>query len=154
MGNGAQAIVDTLCNYPWMKWVRRHAICLAVASIDEAMALEEATITNHGAAAGGECVCRPAATARSKGDQKAVDSDGLFGSAADDIARIAMNLEARAYVQVMLDTGMSRSGVCPEHLPRLMKRLSQHVSLAPVWFLHALCVLGRPRWRFQRRQPV
>lgn len=128
-GHGAQIVVDTLCNYPLDEMGSPPCNLLAVANIDEAMALDEVTVPIM--------VLRPVENAfigrQREQIEEAIRKQWILticsGSAADDIARIAMNLQARAYVQVMVDTGMSRSGVLQEHFGPLMKRVSQHVSL-------------------------
>jgi alanine racemase len=50
-------------------------------------------------------------------------------SAADDVARIATSIGKRAVVQVMLDTGMTRSGVTAEDLADLIDTIQSHASI-------------------------
>jgi alanine racemase len=56
-------------------------------------------------------------------------------SAADDVARIAVACGRRAQVQVMIDTGMSRSGAEPHEIEALLHKVSRHAGL----HLHGLC---------------
>ena len=132
-GHGAETVVDTLSNYPLDEMGVPPCNLLAVANIDEAMALTntdtEVTIPIM--------VLRPVENAfigrQRQQIEEAIRKQWVLtvcsGSAVDDIARIAMHLKLRAYVQVMVDTGMSRSGVSQSHFPELMKRLSLQVSL-------------------------
>ncbi len=128
-GHGASIVVDTLCNYPLDEMGSPPCNLLAAANIDEAMALEEVAVPIM--------VLRPVENAfvgrQREQIEEAIRKQWILticsGSAADDIARIAMNLQMRAYVQVMVDTGMSRSGVPQEQFGELVKRLSRHVSL-------------------------
>lgn len=50
-------------------------------------------------------------------------------AAADDIARVAMHLQQRARVQIMLDTGMTRCGVSSDNFDALLERILHHFSL-------------------------
>jgi alanine racemase len=50
-------------------------------------------------------------------------------AAADDLARIAIACGRRAAVQVMVDSGMTRSGVSPEDLPELLRKIESRPSL-------------------------
>ncbi|MGN6726347.1 MAG: alanine racemase [Tepidisphaeraceae bacterium] len=50
-------------------------------------------------------------------------------AAADDIARVAIHLQKRASVQIMLDTGMARCGVSENAFDTLLERTLHHPSL-------------------------
>lgn len=50
-------------------------------------------------------------------------------SAADDIARIAMHLQKRASVQIMVDTGMRRCGVAYDEFAHVLERTLHHPTL-------------------------
>ncbi len=50
-------------------------------------------------------------------------------AAADDVARIAMHLQKRAGIQIMLDTGMTRCGVAMIDFANLLERSLHHASL-------------------------
>src|SRR5260221_9964534 len=50
-------------------------------------------------------------------------------AAADDVNRVAMACQKRAAVQVMIDTGMTRSGVTPERLADLLHRIESRPAL-------------------------
>ena len=139
-GHSASIVVDTLCNYPLDEMGSPPCNLLAVASMEEAMELEEVAVP--------VMALRPVENAF-VGRQRAQIEEAIrkqwilticSGSAADDIARIAMNLQARAYVQVMVDTGMSHSGVPAARFGELMTRLSRHVSLRVFGFCtHFAC---------------
>jgi len=49
--------------------------------------------------------------------------------AADDVARIAMHMQKRANVQIMIDTGMTRCGVNATQFDALLERVLHHASL-------------------------
>ncbi len=50
-------------------------------------------------------------------------------AAADDVARIAMHLQKRACVQIMLDTGMTRCGAPDREFDNVLERTLHHASL-------------------------
>jgi alanine racemase len=50
-------------------------------------------------------------------------------AAADDIARVAVHLERRAHVQIMLDTGMTRCGCDAADFDSVLERVLHHASL-------------------------
>lgn len=50
-------------------------------------------------------------------------------TAADDVARIAMHLQKRASIQIMIDTGMSRCGVRCDDFAQTLERTLHHASL-------------------------
>ncbi len=56
-------------------------------------------------------------------------------SAADDIARVAVAAECRANVQIMLDTGMTRSGADADDAESLVRKVLDQPALR----LHGLC---------------
>ncbi len=131
-GHGAGLIADALCNHVDPVTGRAAVDALAVASIDEAVDLP----AMH---KGGQPVLifRPVEnsfvglqrsrieTAIRKGWVLTVCS----ASAADDVARIAMNIQKRANIQVMLDTGMTRSGVDLQALDDVISTILSHPSL-------------------------
>lgn len=151
-GHGAQIVADTLCGYPLDEMGAPPCNLLAVANIDEGLALEEPTVPIM--------VLRPVENAfvgrQRQQIEEAIRRQWILtvcsGSAADDIARIAVNLQTRAYVQVMVDTGMNRSGVRQEHFADLMKRLSQHVSLRLFGFSTHFACSEDPMGEFTRQQ--
>lgn len=128
-GHGAQLIADTLCEYPLDEMANPPVNALAVATIDEALALNEPEIP--------VLVLRPVENAfigrQRQQIEQAIRKGWVLtvcsGAAADDIARIAIGLEQRAYVQIMVDTGMSRSGVPTAGFEELTGRVEKHVTL-------------------------
>ena len=50
-------------------------------------------------------------------------------AAADDIARVAIHLEKRAHVQIMLDTGLTRCGCDAGDFDAVLERVLHHASL-------------------------
>lgn len=76
-------------------------------------------------------------------------------AAADDVARVALHLNARANVQIMLDTGLVRCGVPGVQFESLLERVLHHASLRLVsvctHFVHAERG-GDPYTRRQLRQ--
>ena len=49
--------------------------------------------------------------------------------AVDDVARIAGSIGKRAHVQVMVDTGMTRSGIRPSEVDEILRRIETRPSL-------------------------
>jgi alanine racemase len=135
-GHGAGIVADTLCHFTSGSAGDPPAVeALAVASIDEADALPHPGVRL--------IVFRPVENAfMGRQRQKlelAIRSGWVLTvcspAAAEDVARVAVACEARASVQVMIDTGMTRSGVCVERLPELLDRISARPSLR----LEGLC---------------
>ncbi len=128
-GHSARIVADTLCNYILDEWGTPAVNSLAVATIDEALALPEPSLP--------VMVLRPVENCflgRQRQQIELAIRNGWIltvcsGAAADDIARIAMQMNARAYVQVMVDTGMSRSGVPEGQFDELASRIERQVSL-------------------------
>ncbi len=128
-GHGIQPIADTLCNYVLDEMATPPVNSLAVATLDEAMAIPEPTMPI--------LVLRPVENAfvgRQRWQIERAINEGWIltvcsGAGIDDVARIASAMQKRAYVQVMVDTGMSRSGVQPEHFEEVCTRLERQVSL-------------------------
>ena len=130
-GHGGSIVADTLCNFsdgagdadvPAVD-------CLAVASIDEADALPHLEVP--------VIIFRPIENTF-VGRQRlklehAIRSGWVLTvctpAAADDVARIAVACERRAAVQVMIDTGMTRSGVCAESMDALLRKIAVRPSL-------------------------
>ena len=128
-GHGAAIIADTLCNYPLDEMGNPPVNMLAVASIDEAMALQEPGIP--------VMVLRPVENCyigrQRQQIEHAIRNEWILtvcsSAAIDDVARIALAMKSLAYVQIMVDSGMSRSGVRPADFSDLIERLRQHVSV-------------------------
>ncbi len=142
-GHGAAAVAQTLCpsdpsaesdlnDHPVRQTSRSNRSpvdALAVASIDEAAALPGSALPI--------LIFRPLENAfigRQRRKLEAAIRQGWVltlcsPAAADDVARVALACGRRASVQVMLDTGMTRSGVCVEKLDELLQRIDSHASL-------------------------
>jgi alanine racemase len=102
---------------------------LAVASIDEAERLPHTILPVY--------VLRPVENCflgrqRSRIEQAIRNGWVLTvcsGSAAQDVGRIATSIGKRAAVQVMVDTGMTRSGVSPEQLDDVLETVASLAAL-------------------------
>jgi len=128
-GHGAAIVADTLSNFSTAQFEAPLVDALAVASIDEAERLP-ATILPV-------LILRPVENCfmgrqRSRIEQ-AVRKNWILtlcsAAAAQDVARIAASINRRAQVQVMLDTGMTRSGVLPEELAHVLETVQAHPTL-------------------------
>ncbi len=128
-GHGANIVAETLSEYALDEMGNPPVNTLAVATIDEALALGEPAIP--------VMVLRPIENGyvgRQKQQIEAAIRNGWIltvcsPSAADDVARIAMHAGGMAWVQVMIDTGMSRSGVSRDRFAEVAQRIEKHVSL-------------------------
>ena len=128
-GHGASIVADALCNFADDADARPAVDALAVASIEEADALPEFGVQ--------VIVFRPVEnTFMGRQRQKlemAIRSGWTLTvcspAAADDVARVAQACGARASVQVMIDTGMTRSGVVAERLAELLDRIASRPAL-------------------------
>src|SRR5215212_4961051 len=128
-GHGADIVADTLANFSTKKFEAPLVDALAVASIDEAERLPATILPVY--------VFRPVENCflgrqRSRIEQ-AIRNNWVLtlcsSAAADDLARVATSIGKRATVQVMLDTGMTRSGVAPDELIDLLDTIASHGSL-------------------------
>jgi alanine racemase len=128
-GHGADIVADTLANFSTRKYEAPLVDALAVASIDEAERLPHTILPVY--------VLRPVENCflgrqRSRIEQ-AIRNAWIMtvcsGSAADDVARIATSIGKRAAIQLMIDTGMTRSGVLGEELAGLLDTIESHASL-------------------------
>lgn len=76
-------------------------------------------------------------------------------AAADDVARLAVHLQKRANVQIMVDTGMSRCGVACDGFSNLLERTLHHATLrltaVATHFANSECA-GDPFTTHQLRQ--
>lgn len=130
-GHGAEIVADALCNFG-----NEATGCdgpavdaLAVATFDEAEALPESGLPLM--------VLRPVENTF-MGRQRlklemAIRSGWVLTvcspAAADDVARVTLACGARASVQVMIDAGMTRAGVCAEKLDELLRKIGNRPSL-------------------------
>lgn len=128
-GHGASIVADTLANYPLDEMGNPPVNALAVATLDEAVHLPE-----HGLPV---LILRPIENAFLGRQRQLIEQAIRNGwvlticsaGAADDVARIAMQMQSMAYIQIMVDTGMSRSGVQPDQFVETLARVMKHVSL-------------------------
>jgi len=157
-GHGAGIVADALCNWsdasPMVlnPTAAPAADALAVASLDEAAALSdlstqtapsEDVVASDGSQAPASRESTPVIVFRPVenvflGRQRAKLEEAVrqrwvltvcTATAADDLARIAAATGRRAAVQVMVDSGMTRSGVHPQDLPALLARIESRPSL-------------------------
>jgi alanine racemase len=128
-GHGADIVADTLANFSTKRFEAPLVDALAVASIDEAERLPPTILPVY--------IFRPVENCflgrqRSRIEQ-AVRNGWILtvcsSSAADDVARIATSIGKRAAVQIMLDAGMTRSGVSVEEFGGLIDAIQSHASL-------------------------
>lgn len=129
-GHGASIVADALCNFSQDGGSDRPAVdALAVASIEEADALGDVGVP--------VIVFRPVENTfmgRQRLKLEAAIRSGWVltvcsPAAADDVARVAVACRRRASVQVMVDTGMTRSGVCDSQLDNLLRKIESRPSL-------------------------
>lgn len=128
-GHGADIVVDTLCNYELEGLACPAVNMLAVGCLDEAASLPSTTLP--------VLVLRTVENVYIGRQRQAIEQAIEKGwiltigtpSAADDVARIAMNAGRRASVHVMIDTGMTRCGCDLLRLPQLLERIRSHSSL-------------------------
>jgi len=133
-GHGAALVADALCNFTDHRTLseggERPAVdALAVASIDEADALPDTGLPL--------IIFRPVENTfmgRQRAKLEAAIRNGWVltvcsAAAADDVARVAVACGARASVQVMIDTGMTRSGVPDAAAAELLHRIEARPSL-------------------------
>lgn len=128
-GHGADLVADTLCNFSINGSLRPAVDAVAVASLNEAAALPDL--------APPVIVFRPVENLY-VGRQRDLLREAIVSgwtltvctvAAVDDLARLAMTCGKRAAVQVMLDTGMTRSGVAMHHFDQLLQRITSRTSL-------------------------
>ncbi len=130
-GHGAALVADALCNFAdgALGSAGPAVDALAVATIDEAANLPALNVP--------VIVFRPVENAY-LGRQRQKLEDAIRAGwvltvcsapAADDLARLAVTCGRRAMIQVMVDTGMTRAGVCPQHLDALLHRIDARPSL-------------------------
>lgn len=128
-GHGAEIVADTLANFSTRKYEAPLVDALAVASIDEAERLPPTILPVY--------IFRPVENCflgrgRSRIEAAIRNSWVLTicsNSAASDVARIAAPIGKRAAVQIMVDTGMTRSGVDPSELGQLIDTVQAQPSL-------------------------
>jgi alanine racemase len=128
-GHGADLVADTLTNFCGDGTDKPPADAVAVASLDEAAALPAVPVP--------VLVMRPLENAFIGRQRPKIEEAVRHGwvltvcspAAAEDLARIAVGVGKRANVQVMVDTGMTRSGVSPAGAAELLARVESRASL-------------------------
>jgi alanine racemase len=128
-GHGAPLVADALCNFSIDGSDRGAVDQLAVATIDEAAALPDVNVPI--------LILRPIENVFLGRQRAALELAIRSGwvmtidslSAADDVARIAVNCQRRAMINVMIDTGMTRGGCDPGTLNDLLHRIEARSSL-------------------------
>lgn len=122
-GHDAHEVVDTLCNCTINDVEPPVVDSLAVADIDEAAALPQSDLPIF--------ILRPVENAYIGGQRSRLELAAQNGwiltvtstSAADDLNRIALARGQRASVQIMVNTGMNRSGVEFSEFESLAKKI-------------------------------
>lgn len=128
-GHGAALTADTLCNFSDGQGAAPAVDAIAVASIDEAASLPPLPTPLY--------IFRPIENTFIGRQRSKIETAIRHGwvltvcspAAADDIARIALAAQRRAAIQVMVDTGMTRSGVAPSLLEPLLKKIESRPAL-------------------------
>jgi len=128
-GHSAAIVADTLCNFASATTGSPAVDALAVATIDEAAALPVKDIPI--------LIFQPVENAFLGGQKSKLELAIRSGwvltlcgkSAADDVARIASTIGKRAMVQVMIDTGLARSGVGVSRAAELLDKVATWPSL-------------------------
>jgi alanine racemase len=129
-GLGAAGVVDSLCNFSETDEIPTARVDeLAVATIDEANALPETELPT--------LILRPVENVFIGRERARLETALRAGwsltlcsrTAADDLARIAVSLNRRANIQILMDTGMARGGVRPGDLDDLVAKIESLPSL-------------------------
>ncbi|HEV2295607.1 MAG TPA: alanine racemase [Tepidisphaeraceae bacterium] len=128
-GHGAAIVADALCHFGGATTGSPAVDALAVATIDEAAALPVTAVPI--------LVFQPVENAFLGGQRASLELAIRSGwtltlcgkSAADDVARIASSINKRAMVQVMIDTGLARSGVGVARAAELLAKVASWPSL-------------------------
>lgn len=134
-GHGAEIVLDTLTSYTHDRAEPPLVDAIAVASIDEAAALPPTDLPVY--------IFRPTENAYMGRQREKLEAAIRAGwvltlcsaAAAEDVARIALAIGRQANVQIMVDTGMTRSGVACDDFTSLLARIAALPSLR----LKALC---------------
>jgi alanine racemase len=128
-GHDAAIVADTLTNFCAEKLEAPAVDCLAVATLDEALALPHVPVP--------VMVLRPLENIF-LGRQRPLLEEALRNGfvltlatpqAAGDLARIAQAIQCRASIQIMLDTGVAREGTPPQLFPQLLAAIESFPSL-------------------------
>ncbi len=129
-GHDAKIVADALCNFSGPTGQEAPAVdAIGVATIDEAIELPQLAVPT--------LIFQPIESAFSPAQRPrieyAIRNDWHLmlcsKSAADDVARIAAMLHRQAHVQVMIDTGMARSGISADRALELLNQIEHWPSL-------------------------
>lgn len=128
-GHGASIVADTLANFSTRRYEAPLVDAMAVASIDEAERLPHTVLPIH--------ILRPVENCFLGRQRSHIEQAIRMGwiltlcspSGAEDVSRIATSIGKRAAVQIMVDTGMTRSGVSPEELGDVIETINARASL-------------------------
>lgn len=128
-GHSAPLIADALTNFCSHHLEAPAADALAVASLEEALAITPSTVPIY--------ILRPVENVYLGRNREALEQGLRAGhtltlispSSASDVARLAQSLGRRVSVQVMVDTGVSREGCPIHHLPALLQAIDSYPSL-------------------------
>ncbi len=128
-GHGAAVVADALANFA--DDTSRHSAVdgFAVANIEEAADLPDSNLP--------VTVLRPVENCYVGRQRAAIELAITAGwtltlcslPAVDDVSRIAQAIGKRANVQVMIDTGMTRSGIRPEQTDDILRKIETRPSL-------------------------
>src|SRR5690242_6402629 len=129
-GHGVDLVVDALYNFSTDELEGPAVDALAVATVDEAEQLPGGTALQT-------FIFRPVENSfvgsQRRRIETAIRNNWILtvcsASAAGDVGRIAVALGKRSSVQVMVDTGMTRSGVATGELARLLDAIAGQPSL-------------------------
>jgi alanine racemase len=127
-GHGADVVADALANFSDDSG-KSAVDAFAVATIDEAAELPSSPLP--------VAVLRPVENCFLGRQRSAIELAIQSGwtltvcsfSAIDDLARIAQSIGRRAHVQVMVDTGMTRSGIRPGEVDEILRKIETRPSL-------------------------
>lgn len=128
-GHDASIVLDTLTNFGTAPTDSPLIDAVAVASIDEAEALPPTSLP--------VLIFRPVENVFMGRQREKLEAAIRAGwvltvttpTAIDDIARIALGCGKRATLQVMVDTGMTRSGASPQSIIELVRKIDGRPSL-------------------------
>ena len=128
-GHGIDGVIDALYNFSTDQIEGPAVDALAVATIDEAEQLPATDLQT--------IIFRPIENSYLGGQrpriETAIRNNWVLTlcnpSAADDIARIAVSMGRRCSVQIMIDTGMTRSGIDLKDFAHLLNAITSHASL-------------------------
>jgi alanine racemase len=128
-GHGADLVLDALFNFSTDELEAPAIDAVAVATVDEAEDLPGTGLPTF--------IFRPVENSFLGSQRSRIESairnnwvlTVCSAAAAGDVARIAVSLGKRASIQIMLDTGMTRTGVGAADFPHLFNTITAHAAL-------------------------